>query len=192
MSDKPTQVVVAFDFSRSGQRTMQTAVELARRSVRHVLHFVCVLDPRTGINAVPHDEKIDYRYAEKVQQELTAQITATFKTAEISNAVHFFVHARFGKPAEEILGLARDVGADVIVIGSKGLHGIERVVLGSVSEAVVREAGCSVMVARPKTYEDVTLLPVVKVETHLHYVPPHRYTYEQSHVTLRPNEWPMP
>jgi len=39
--------------------------------------------------------------------------------ADISASVHFFVHVRIGKPAEELLALASDVGADLIIVGSK-------------------------------------------------------------------------
>ncbi|HEY0986374.1 MAG TPA: universal stress protein, partial [Kofleriaceae bacterium] len=103
----------------------------------------------------------------------------------------FFVHVRIGRAAEEILELARDVGADLIIVGSKGLTGVERLVIGSVAERVVREAGCTVEVARPKTYEHVELLDVSKAEHPHHYTPPHRYTYRSSCVNLRPDEWPL-
>jgi hypothetical protein len=48
------------------------------------------------------------------------------------------------------------------------------------------------MVARPKTYEHVELLEVREVEAHLHYVPPHRYYYEDNRMNVRPPEWPIP
>jgi nucleotide-binding universal stress UspA family protein len=53
-----------------------------------------------------------------------------------------------GKPASEIVKTAREWPADVIVIGSHGRRGIDRVLLGSVAEAVMRHAGCSVLVVR--------------------------------------------
>jgi nucleotide-binding universal stress UspA family protein len=46
--------------------------------------------------------------------------------------------------------MAADVGADVIVVGSHGRGAIERLLLGSVSEQVVRHAPCPVLVVRPK------------------------------------------
>ena len=57
---------------------------------------------------------------------------------------------RVGKPAHEILAVAREWPADVIVVGSHGRHGISRVLLGSVAEAVMRHADCPVLVIRGK------------------------------------------
>jgi nucleotide-binding universal stress UspA family protein len=53
-----------------------------------------------------------------------------------------------GKPASEIVKSAKEWPADVIVIGSHGRSVLERVLLGSVAEAVLRHAPCSVLVIR--------------------------------------------
>jgi nucleotide-binding universal stress UspA family protein len=53
-----------------------------------------------------------------------------------------------GKPASEIVKTAKEWPADVIVIGSHGRHGLERALLGSVAEGVMRHAPCSVLVVR--------------------------------------------
>jgi nucleotide-binding universal stress UspA family protein len=57
---------------------------------------------------------------------------------------------RVGKPAHEILQVANEWAADVIVMGSHGRGGITRVLLGSVAEAVMRHAKCPVLVVRGK------------------------------------------
>ena len=54
-----------------------------------------------------------------------------------------------GDPAEEIIRLANIYKADLIIIGSRGLTGMKRIVQGSVSNQVVEEAGCSVLVVKP-------------------------------------------
>lgn len=66
-------------------------------------------------------------------------------------AAHFTVTSdvRAGDARREILDSAAQWGADAIVLGSHGRHGLERLLLGSVSESVVRHAGCSVTVVRP-------------------------------------------
>jgi nucleotide-binding universal stress UspA family protein len=182
MSTEHVHVVVGFNFTTSSRVAMQRAIGVATRAPWHVLHFVCVLEP--GRN-------VDIEYAGRVQDALTNVIKDELVTAKVAGTVHFNVHCHIGKPADEILRVAKDVGADLIIVGSKGLTGIERMVLGSVSEKVVREAGCTVEVARDKTYPYVALLDVVEVEKHGHYVEPHRYTYEDSRVSLRPDEWPL-
>jgi nucleotide-binding universal stress UspA family protein len=57
-----------------------------------------------------------------------------------------------GDPAEEILVTAKDLDSDLIVMGARGLGGVERVLLGSVSEKVLHHARCPVLIvkARPK------------------------------------------
>jgi nucleotide-binding universal stress UspA family protein len=53
-----------------------------------------------------------------------------------------------GDPAAEIARYAADAGIDVIVIGTRGRTGVDRLVLGSVAERVMREAPCSVLVVK--------------------------------------------
>ncbi len=48
----------------------------------------------------------------------------------------------------EIVGLAKELGADLIVMGCRGRHGIRRMIGGSVSDAVIRHAPCPVLVVR--------------------------------------------
>lgn len=184
-------VVVGFDFSHSGGAALHRAVTLAGRAPFHVLHVVCVIDPKEAIPSIPSYSGVDCMYAARVQEALAIEMQCELDRVEVSGRVHFFVHARIGKAAQEILALASEVGADLIIVGSKGLTGLERMLLGSTSEHVVREAGCTVEVARPKRYPEVTLLPIEMVDPDHTYVPPHRYTYEDRRVNLRPAEWPL-
>jgi nucleotide-binding universal stress UspA family protein len=55
-----------------------------------------------------------------------------------------------GEPAVEIIRLANIYKADLVVIGSRGLTGMTRIVLGSVSTQVMEEAHCSVLVVKPQ------------------------------------------
>ena len=58
------------------------------------------------------------------------------------------VHVAVGHPESEILRIAEEIGADLVVVGSRGLGPLGRVLMGSVSESVVRHAHCSVLVVR--------------------------------------------
>lgn len=189
-----SHVVVGYDFSHTGHAALNRGVQIASRAPSHVLHVICVLDPRSPIPSIPTHERIDYMYAARVQEVLAIEIQQELERAAVQSRVHFFVHARIGDhPADEILQLAREIGADLIIVGSHGLTGIERLLIGSTSEKIVREAGCTVEIARPKKYRDVELPEVIDVEPdHEHpYIPPHRYTYEDHRVNLRPPEWPL-
>jgi len=193
MSSHLSPVVVGYDFSHRAGAALHRAVTLASRAPFHVLHVVSVIDPKEAIPSIPSYNGIDDIYAARVQEALAAEIRCELDKAAVQTRVHFFVHARIGDAAEEILGLAREVGADLIIIGSRDATGLERRIGGSTAEDIVREAGCTVEVARPKQYPDVALVPVEpsQPDPDHTYVPPHRYTYEDHRVNLRPAEWPV-
>jgi len=186
----PVQVVVAYDFSPSAEQALGRALDVAVRAPQHVLHILVALEPSVALGPFHH---ITYDDAAKVDVLAVAHVTEALQHRPTRADIHFFVHTRIGRPAEEILDLAREVGADLIFVGSHGKTGLERVLLGSVSERVVREARCPVMIARPKTYAEVALLDVVANEHHHHrFTPPHRYTYRDNQVLTRPADWPLP
>jgi nucleotide-binding universal stress UspA family protein len=164
MSAEHSQVVIAFDFSDSARAAMHRAIALANRAPFHILHFICAIEPHGQIATMPHHGHVDLAYVERVKQALLDQIAVELKGAAIADRVHFFVHVRIGHAAEEILDLSRQIGADLIIVGSKGRTGVEHLVLGSVAEHVVRAAGCTVEVARRKTYEHVDLLQISNAE----------------------------
>ena len=56
------------------------------------------------------------------------------------------MHGKAGDPADAICEVAAEVGADVIVVGNKGMNGVRRV-LGSVPNSVAHQAPCSVLIA---------------------------------------------
>jgi nucleotide-binding universal stress UspA family protein len=185
------QVVVAYDFSPSAELALQRAVDVACRAPQHVLHVIAAIDPRHGL-AVKATRHPDYLYAGQIQELLVDHVKQVLGGRPSHGGVEFFVHARIGHPADQILALAREVGADLVFIGSHGLTGVERVLIGSVSERVVREAQCPVMVARQKAYGDVTLLDVVDDPSeHKPYKPPLRFSYPDRSGITRPDAWPI-
>lgn len=189
MSSEQTQVVVAFDFSHSGKAALARALALATRAPFHVLHFVCVLDPHKALPALP-SKHVDLAYADRVREELAGTIELELKAANPPHHVHFHVHSRIARnPAREILAVAEEIGADLIVVGCKGLKGLERVVLGSVSERIVREAKCAVVIARPKEYGYVEHVDVVEAEPNAHRTSS-RHTYETRVAQVAPMTWP--
>ena len=188
----PIQVVVAYDFSPSSEEALRAAILLAAREPQHVLHIAAILDPHDRVTIAGDQEQATYDAADKIQKLIMDHAAAALAGRTTDAEVQFYVHARIGKPAPEILTLATEVGADLIFIGSHGKTGVERLVLGSVSERVVREAKCPVMVARRKTYPNV---PMMKVTQYDHARTPHREPHVYSHTgeqaPLPPNAWPL-
>ena len=60
-------------------------------------------------------------------------------------------HLTLGSPAEDIVRIADETGADMIVIGTHGRTGLMRVLMGSVAEAVMRHANCPVLTLKQST-----------------------------------------
>lgn len=148
-----SQVVVAYDFSHSGHAALERAIGVARRAPWHVLHVVCVVDPRMPFPALPTKE-VDLEYANRVIAAVSQEVVTELGE---NRDVDFFVHAPIAKkPVREILRIAERVSADLIIVGCKGLTGLERAIVGSTAEQIVREAGCTVEVARPKRYAERT------------------------------------
>ncbi len=188
----PVQVVVAYDFSPSSLEALGRAVEVAARAPQHVLHIISALDSHDRAMGTGPLKGVTYDTADRIQKMILEEVTSAFAGRPTASEVQFFVHARIGKPATQILALATEVGADLIFIGSHGKTGLERVLLGSVSEQVVREAHCPVMVVRPKTYKDVKLQRVIKYDhERAPHHEPHCYSYSNSRVIMRPPEWPI-
>lgn len=150
------QVVVAFDFSHSSRAALERAIALAGRAPWHYLQIVSVIDPHMAFPALPV-ERVDAAYVDYVAAAIHALVDGELEDQRIDDRVRYFVHVRVGKTVKEILGVARDVGADLILVGTNDLMGIERAMVGSTAERIVREAGCTVEVVRAKTYAQVPL-----------------------------------
>lgn len=140
----PAKILLATDGSEEATLAAQTAVDLSEKtgSELHITHvgeipFTHYPD-RYGYRALyEEDEK-------KAQELLEAQVERMKATgAELAQA-----HPRMGRTAEEIVLLAEELGADLVALGSRGLGGVKRALMGSVSDSVVRHAHCPVLVVR--------------------------------------------
>jgi nucleotide-binding universal stress UspA family protein len=142
-----SSIVVGYDFSHTGHAALRRAVELAAGE-SSTLHVLCVLDPHDPLPSIPAEDGVDYRYVDRVMRALDVAVRDELRDTAPGADVPFHVHARIGKPAGELVTLAREVAADLVVVGSHGLTGLERLLVGSVSEKVTREANCSVEVVK--------------------------------------------
>jgi nucleotide-binding universal stress UspA family protein len=134
-------ILVAIDLSPISEAVVRTAATVAGAcpSELHVLH----VQPSTAQStAALHLTAID-----EMKEKLEKLVGAVPRSVE-----RVIIHVRSGGEAEiEIAQLASDIGADMIVVGTHGHRGIERLLLGSVAEALVRNAPCPVLTYRPKT-----------------------------------------
>jgi nucleotide-binding universal stress UspA family protein len=133
-------VIIATDGSESAQRGVRTAIDLADR-FEATVHALYVLDEGERDHA-PEEVRGDVADAiEDIGDE-----ALEFVREQADNGIETVV--REGDPATEIIDYAEEIDADVVAIGTRGRHGDHAFLLGSVAEAVVREAPIPVLTVR--------------------------------------------
>ena len=149
MSVFPTKILVATDGSREAQLAARTATELAN-STNSEVHVVYV--GRIYL-AAADDEPLRSQY-EELEHGWQRVLDKQVRKLEGGGATVARAHLRMGpREEEEIVALAEEIGAGLIVMGSRGLGGIRRVLMGGVSDSVVRHAHCPVLVVREPSRE---------------------------------------
>ena len=133
MSIFPTKILLATDGSKDAELAASTAIELANKTGSE-LHVVHIMDL---VSSVVLDEA-----------DARELLDALVKRLEDAGSVSAQAHLSEGVPAAEIVALGEDIDAGLIVVGSRGLGGVRRALMGSVSEAVTRHAHCPVLVVR--------------------------------------------
>jgi nucleotide-binding universal stress UspA family protein len=154
MSIFPTRILLATDGSKEAQLAARTAADIAN-STNSELHLLTVAPGNP--DPVYHIHEGGLRY-ETYQQALDAikgeaQKVLDEQVQEIEGAGGNVKEAylRVGERRDQaIVHLAEELGAGLIVMGSRGLGGVRRALMGSVSDSVVHHAHCPVMIVRPE------------------------------------------
>jgi nucleotide-binding universal stress UspA family protein len=155
MKDKAI-IVVGVDYSQNSNDALEVACGFTGPLADVTLHLVHVTtaratQPFAGMNrrfAVSlKGAPLDDLQAEK--RELDA-LTLRVAASVAKNAARLFGHLRTGNAAREIVQLASDVSADLIVVGTQGRTDGMKPLLGSVAQNVLTNAFCPVLVVRPK------------------------------------------
>jgi nucleotide-binding universal stress UspA family protein len=149
MSIFPTRILLATDGSEEAELAALRAVELADAtdSELHVVHVGVV---PSFLVSYPGTLGYDGKLYEQVQVRSRELLRKQSWRVKAAGGTVAGAHLRMGAVALEIVALAEELGADLIVMGSRGLGGVRRVLMGSVSDSVVRHAHCPVMIVRPE------------------------------------------
>jgi len=136
------KILVPVDFSNHSSRALQTAIELAKAfgAKLHLLHCYQI-----NVGAIsPYGLVIPESFDRDIREAATKQLAqwadkVTAQKIEVDSEVSPLF------PSEAIASTAERIGADLIVMGTRGLSGIKHVMLGSVAERTVRIAPCPVL-----------------------------------------------
>jgi nucleotide-binding universal stress UspA family protein len=137
----PTKILLATDGSEEAAQAGRMAVALAEKtgSALHVVYVEPLPHPYSLSEATIYypemRDEVRQTANEEAREKLAAEVEKIGATRGIAGS-----HARIGHPDAEISHLAEEIGAGLIVMGSRGLGPVRRLLVGSVSNSVVRHA----------------------------------------------------
>jgi len=141
------RIACAVDYSEPSRAALEQAAEVARQhQAELVLVHVYEPPPATAENFLaPLPDSVE---AEK--RELERMLGHWREEAEKRAGRPVTTAFLIGAPAPELVTFAREHDVDLLVVATHGRRGLAHLVMGSVAERVVREAPCSILVARPR------------------------------------------
>ena len=144
-------MVVGTDGSDTASEAVRQAADLAGR-IGAKVHLVSAYEPVP--EARLRDERDgapgDMEWMINPREDVSSTLEDAAKAIRVGG-IEVEVHAREGDPADAILDVAEEQGADLIVVGNKGMTGAKRFLLGSVPNKVSHHAPCNVMIIRTTT-----------------------------------------
>src|SRR5215217_9049049 len=157
MSIFPTKILLATDGSEEAILAAKTAADIAQQtgSELHVVHARFALPWTTGYYSATEPPTTSIASQEEARQIVLQWLDDQVERIEAEGGSVTHAYLRLGRPdegaitvAEQIVNLAEEIRAGMIVVGSRGWGGIKRALMGSVSDSVVRHAHCPVLVVR--------------------------------------------
>ena len=141
-------IVVGTDGSETAGEAVRQAVELASM-VGGRLEIVSAYEPVPGSRLRNEAQHVppDVQWTINPREDVDATLAGAAAVAEAAG-VPAAVHARQGDPADAILDVAEETGADLVVVGNKGMTGAKRFLLGSVPNKISHHAPCGVLIIR--------------------------------------------
>lgn len=136
-------IVVGTDGSETAQRAVGEATRLAKE-LGASLHVVSAFEPLRGVKVSGAPEGAAKVLAVAPDSQVQAVVEEVASCCRIIG-VDVTAHTVTGDPADALLEIAREKHASLIVVGSRGMHGMKRV-LGSVPNKVSHHAHCSVLI----------------------------------------------
>jgi universal stress protein A len=134
------KILCPIDFAEHSSAALDVALKLAQQNdaALYLLSVAAIPAGAAGFQPVPMDP---YPSLEKDQREQLIKLARE----RIPSSVRYETLVISGDPAERVLDAARDLGVDLIVMGTHGRRGLSHLVLGSVAARVVRESPIPVL-----------------------------------------------
>ena len=142
-------IVVGTDGSDTAAKAVKEAADLAA-AVGAALNIVSAYVPVSNqrLREEARQAPDDVQWQVTPREDVDSMLTEAEEVATEAGVKDVHKHAREGDPADAILDVAEEQGADLIVVGNKGMSGAKRFLLGSVPNKVSHHAPCSVLIVR--------------------------------------------
>jgi len=141
-----TKILTAIDFSENAECAFDYALTLATQFNAELI-LIHVINEPVDLRGfyVPH---ISFEQLEREIEESAAKMMNTFCSSKLANFSHYRTEIVTGIPCDEITAAAAKNDASLIVLGTHGRTGLDRILFGSTAERVVRSASCPVLTVR--------------------------------------------
>ena len=141
-----TRILTAVDFSENSDYAFDYALTLASQ-FNAELTIIHVINEPVDLRGfyVPH---ISFEQLEKEIEESAVKMMDTFCSSKLGSFSNYKTVIATGIPYDEITAAATRIDASLIVIGTHGRTGLDRILFGSTAERVVRSASCPVLTVR--------------------------------------------
>jgi nucleotide-binding universal stress UspA family protein len=153
MSIFPTKILLATDGSREANLAAHTAVDLADKTDSE-LHVAFILRTQDASEYGTMCFNTERTHEEEIKQMGQRLLDEQVRWVEEAGGTVAGAHFRMARQDQGILAVGEDIGTGLIVLGSRGLGGVKRALMGSVSDSVVRHAHCPVLVVRKEDDPD--------------------------------------
>ena len=142
------RIVVGTDGSETATEAVKTAVELAKLS-NAKLEIVSAYEPVPQSRLRQEESGISGDLSHTVNPREDVELVLDNAAAEAKKQdVEVITHPREGDPADAILDVAEEHGADLVLVGNKGMTGARRFLLGSVPNKISHHAPCDVWIVK--------------------------------------------
>lgn len=137
-------IIVAIDGSRASDKAFKRSLDIVRDNQSRLI-LTHVIDSRIFYSAGNYDKVL----AEQTEENANELIERYVQQATSAGIHPLEKCIEFGSPKVKIAKeIAQDFDADLIICGATGLNAVQRFLIGSVSESIMRNASCDVLIVR--------------------------------------------
>ncbi|MCL6573489.1 MAG: universal stress protein [Bacillus sp. (in: Bacteria)] len=136
------KILLAIDGSDHSKRAAENAITIAKFSLNSMLEIIYVIDPKRAKSEILNNWDPD-----DLGDKQKSYITEVEKMAT-KFGISYETTILYGEPGPTIVEYANKTKTDIVILGSRGLNGLQEFVIGSVSHKVLKRTNCPVLIVK--------------------------------------------